>query len=415
VKFRFVSSLRIAAVGLALAFGAGGLGSAAEAQRGGGGGNWELLGEEKVGLGNDRDIINLGKSEDYYRNRSYRRLRFVTEGGEVRMKSVRLVFLNGHTEDLDISRTLRPGENFDIDLRGERSFLRQIEMNYQSKFGFSIGGGNLRINQPVVKVFGENLRGGGAPVPPPRPTSSIPPGWSEIAREGFDRRDGSVQIRVGRREGRIGQIRLQNDGDKVEVQDIVLRFANGESQTVRLDHPLETGELSRPIDVDGDRRVIESMTLKLRPGRRSGQAELIVLGTDRPGREEGRGRGDDRGGRGQRADWVALGEQSVGFGVDRDVIRINQSEDFYRNRGFDKLHFVAEGNEVHMMSIEVVYINGEREKMNVDRLIRSGGDLAVDLPGRRSYIREIGMTYRARPGYGGRAIMKVFGEAASRR
>ena len=30
--------------------------------------------------------------------------------------------------------------------------------------------------------------------------------------------------------------------------------------------------------------------------------------------------------------WMLLGEKDVGFGVDRDVIRIGQGEDWYRDR-----------------------------------------------------------------------------------
>jgi hypothetical protein len=385
------------------------IGALAPAQAQRGSDPWELLGEEKVGFGNERDVINIGRSEDYFRNRSYRRLRFLAERGEVRLKSVRLVFLNGHSEDVDISKTLKPGQAVDVDLRGERSYLRQIEMNYQSKFGISIGGGGLKIAQPTVKVFGENRRGGGEVVVqrPPRPT--MEPGWSEIAREGFDRRDERVVIRIGRGEGRFGQIRFVNDGDRVDIRDVSIRFGNGQTQNVRLDQSLEEGRMTRPIDVEGDRRSIESLTVRLTPRGRPGQAELVVFGTERPGRDDGSGPVSGGG----RRDWQLLGEQSVGFGVDRDVIRINQSEDFYRNKGFDKLHFVAEGNEVHMMAIRVVYINGETEDMRIDRLIQRGGDLTVDLPGRRSYLRAVEMTYRTRPGFNGRAVVKVFGEAAA--
>ena len=61
--------------GLMLALGAL---APAHAQRGGGDA-WELLGEEQVGFGNERDVINIGRSEEYFRNRSYRRLRFVVD------------------------------------------------------------------------------------------------------------------------------------------------------------------------------------------------------------------------------------------------------------------------------------------------------------------------------------------------
>ena len=51
--------------------------------------------------------------------------------------------------------------------------------------------------------------------------------------------------------------------------------------------------------------------------------------------------------------WVLLGEKDVGFGVDRDVIRIGQGEDRYRDRQFRTLHFIADNNDVHMMSIRL--------------------------------------------------------------
>jgi hypothetical protein len=279
----FVMKLSSLALGLALAMAAV---MPAAAQRGPGPGNWELLGQERVGIGSDRDVINLGRGEDYFRGRSFRRLRFVADGGDVRMRAIRLHYLNGYSEDFQFEQNLRPGQEIDIDLRGERSYLRQIEMFYKGKFGISIGGGGLRVNQPVIKVLGENVRSG----PPP------------IAAPGY-----------------------------------------------------------RP-----------------KPG------------------------------------WQLLGQQAVGFGVDRDVIRINPFDD-WRNRGYDRLHFVAENNDLHLISVRVVYQNGFGENVRVDRLIRAGDDLALDLPGRRSYLREIEMVYRNRPGFPGRATISVYGETSRRR
>lgn len=403
--------LKTLALGLALALAAVSPADAQRGEGGGGRGNWELLGEQRVGFGADRDVINLGFNEEYFRGRSYRRLRFVAEGGEVRMRSVRLHYLNGHVEDFQFEQNLRAGQEIDIDLRGERSYLRQIEMFYKAKFGVNLGPGGVRIAQPSIKVLGENVRGG--PVAPPvgRPAG----GFDEIARERFDRRDPRVEIRVGRREGRFGQIRLKNtSGDRIDIQDIVAEFGNGERQRERLTQRLEPGELSRPIDLAGDQRFLKSVIVNLEPRRRPGSAELALLATERPGRGDGDRPGPGPGYR-PAPSWQLLGQQSIGFGVDRDVIRVGQSEDWYRNRGFDRLHFVAENNEVHMISIRVVYLNGHAEDYRVDRLIRTGGDLAVDLPGRRSYIREIEMVYRGRSGFGGRSVVSVYGESAPRR
>ena len=108
--------------------------------------------------------------------------------------------------------------------------------------------------------------------------------------------------------------------------------------------------------------------------------------------------------------WVLLGEKDVGFGVDRDVIRIGQGEDWYRDRRFRTLHFIADNNDVHMMSIRLVYFNGFGEDFRVDQLIRQGEDLPIDLRGERSYIQRIEMVYRSRPNFRGQAVIRVFGE-----
>jgi hypothetical protein len=112
---------------------------------------------------------------------------------------------------------------------------------------------------------------------------------------------------------------------------------------------------------------------------------------------------------------VLLGEKSVGFRVDRDTINIGQSEDWYRNRSFRSLRFHADRNDVHMMALRLVYLNGHAEDLRVDRRIRSGGDLRVNLRGDRSYLKQIEMTYRSRPNFEGQAVVRVLGEPARRR
>jgi hypothetical protein len=112
---------------------------------------------------------------------------------------------------------------------------------------------------------------------------------------------------------------------------------------------------------------------------------------------------------------VLLGEKSVGFRVDRDTINIGQSEDWFRNRSFRSLRFHADRNDVHMMALRLVYLNGHAEDLRVDRRIRSGGDLRVNLRGDRSYLKQIEMTYQSRPNFEGQAVVRVFGEPARRR
>ena len=59
---------------------------------------------------------------------------------------------------------------------------------------------------------------------------------------------------------------------------------------------------------------------------------------------------DDDWRRGHRAEWELLGQKRVGFSIDRDIIQVGQSEDWYRTRRFRSLHFQALRNDVHMLS-----------------------------------------------------------------
>jgi hypothetical protein len=490
---------------------------------------WELLGEERVGIGADRDVINLKQDENFYRNRSYRKLRFVAEGGDVKLNGIRLVYINGAAEDLPVNRELKSGQQVDIDLRGERSYLRRIEMSYGSKFGISIGLGGIRLNEATMKVFGENVRAA------PRPVTPVGGNWAIIGTERFDRTDDRVRIRVGRKEGRIGQIAFQIDGDTVDMRQMLVRFANGETQAIQVNQRVQGGDRSQPVDLDGDRRVIEEVTVVLEPRRRPGQETITLFGTERPGndrqiglaaiappveanvqliaprqptwqsiaterfdrrasqvrlripRRDGRVsqialahqgdqvdlremivrfsngeqqtfkldqeirdgeqttpidldggirsvdevtvifyprlrpgqvslslQGQEFPGPAINSEWVPLGSQTLGFQSEREAIRVGQPESWYRDRGFDKLHFVAERNDVNLRGVRVVYLNGQAEDYRFDRMIESGGVLSVDLPGRRSYVKEIELLYRGRDNVRGQAVVSVYGEPARR-
>ena len=230
--------------------------------------DWILLGEKSVGFLVDRDTIDIGRSEDWFRNRSFRMLHFEAERNELHLISLRIVYMNGHTEEIRVDKEIRPGRQVAVDLRGDRSYLRRIEMIYRSRPSFR--------GQAVLKVYGEPAR-------PQRP---------------------------------------------------------------------------------------------------------------------------------EREDRLLLGEATVGFAVDKDVINVSRQEDWFRNRAFRKLYFEAERNDVHLLSLRIVYFNGHTEDYRVDKLLRQGRELEVDLRGDRSFLRRIEMTYRARPSFRGQAVVKVYAEPA---
>jgi hypothetical protein len=209
-----------------------------------------LLGQKEVGFRVDRDVINIGQSEDWYRDRSFRSLQFVAEGNEVHLMSVRLVYFNGFAEDLRVDRLIGRGDELALDLRGERSYLQRIEMTYRSRPNFR--------GQAVVKVYGEPARRG-----PPGPVSRGD--WEELGCQqvslfGKDR----DSIKVGRREGRFKAIRLLVRGADVEVLDLKVIYANGDPDDIRVKSLIRAGERTRPLDLRGRERAIERVDMVYR-------------------------------------------------------------------------------------------------------------------------------------------------------
>jgi hypothetical protein len=215
---------------------------------------WELLGQKRVGFGIDRDVIQVGQSEDWYRNRRFRALHFQAGRNDVHMMSIRLVYLNGSGEDFRIDRLIRDGEELPLDLRGERSYISRIEMIYRSRPGF--GG------EAVIRVFGEPSRRG-PPGPPPMPQPMPgPAGWVELGCQqvslfGKDR----DTVRVGRREGRFKAIRLHARGADVELLRVTVIYTNGQPDDLPARHFLRQGGHTPPMDLKGWERSIDRVDM----------------------------------------------------------------------------------------------------------------------------------------------------------
>ena len=115
------------------------------------------------------------------------------------------------------------------------------------------------------------------------------------------------------------------------------------------------------------------------------------------------------------ARWVPLGEKSVGFLVDRDILRVNQKADWFDREGpFRSLRFTAEGNNVDLINFKIVYLNGLSDSYNVNQVLRPKQSFTVDLRGERSYIQHIEFIYKSRLNFKGLATLRVEGEAARR-
>jgi hypothetical protein len=215
-----------------------------------------LLGEQAVGFRVDRDILRIGQSEDWYRDRRFKALYFQAQGNDVHMISIRLVYMNGFGEDYRVDRLIRQGDDLPIDLRGERSYLRQIEMVYRARPDF--GG------RAVIRVYGEpSRRPGPPPMPAPGPSAGrdwVELGCQQVALFGKDR----DAIRVGRREGRFKAIRLHVRGADVEMLDLKVVYSNGQPDDLPVRNLIRQGERTRPLDLKGWERSIDRVEMVYR-------------------------------------------------------------------------------------------------------------------------------------------------------
>lgn len=227
---------------------------------------WVPLGQQTVGFRVDRDVINVGQPEEWFRSRSFRALHFMAERNDIYMISVKLVYLNGYAEDFRIDRLIRQGSELPIDLRGDRSFLKQIEMVYRSRPDFR--------GEAVIRVFGEPARRFGGPTGPGRGDDWTELGCQQVNLFGRDR----DVIRVGRRDGRFRAIRLLVRGADVEMLDLKVVYANGRPDDIPVKNLIRAGERTRPLDLQGRERAIDRVEMVYRtvinPGNIIGQQGL---------------------------------------------------------------------------------------------------------------------------------------------
>lgn len=112
-------------------------------------------------------------------------------------------------------------------------------------------------------------------------------------------------------------------------------------------------------------------------------------------------------GNAREARWVLLGEHTVGFDLDRNTIRLSRDDGWFKALRLD-----AERADVYVFKIGLIYLNGYREEIPVNRMLRAGErSPAIELGNERSFIREIELTYRSRPNYrGGNALVQIYGD-----
>lgn len=358
---------------------------------------WVKLGERSVGFGVDRDSIQVGRQDG-----RFRALKLAVRGADIFLIDLKVTYGNGQTEDLVVRAPIRAGsETRALDLSGEARVIQRVDFVYRARPGFA--------GRAIVELFGlaDNRPGrgpglAGPPGPPPtRYTSGqVPRGWvlfgSQTVGFGVDR----DVIRIGRDLGRFQKIALKVSRNDILLREIVINYegrGGPTSERITVNAEIQSGAVTRPIDIKDGRIGSIELVYQSRPGFR-GQAVVEVYGEHAPSwiGEKGAGRGQ----------WVLLGAQRAErFKPDRDVFQVGRALGAFR-----QLKVRAQGHAIELRQMRITYGNGQSEDVPVPRQLSGGQETPpIDLKGRERYIETIELTYRTKFNFKGEATVEVYG------
>jgi hypothetical protein len=212
---------------------------------------WDLLGSRRVSFTLDRDAIVVGAREGVFTA-----IKIEVAGGNLEMYNIRLTFGTGDTWSPNTRVQFQQGSwSRTIDLPGPARVIRRIDFWYRSR---------LRRGTATVRVFGQVAD----PAPNPTPTlaetraalgtGATPPvgsEWEHLGVRPVDFRVDHDAVLAGR-QGAFRAVRLDVEGGNLEMFDVKITFANGETFSPATRLLFSAGTMSRVIDLPGDARII---------------------------------------------------------------------------------------------------------------------------------------------------------------
>lgn len=240
-----------------------------------------------------------------------------------------------------------------------------------------------------------------------------------IGSGSVDRAGSGYSIDVSQAPGAFRGIRLRAKSGPVAIDRVQIIYGGGAVHRETNKVALRKGGETQPIHETPADSFIDSVTVVTGPG--SGRVVIEVLGIQteggaqrkrgapveaKAGTKETRPAQPDPSAT-ERFDDIMFGYETVGSGIDRDVIRIG------REVGkFNRIRLRVRGSDLHVNGVKVTFDNGTTQHLPVDADIKAEAYspwLTVD---GNEFIREIELTYLAHPGRETKARVEVTGEYA---
>lgn len=379
-------------------------------------GQWERLASKKVNMLADRDVIELDR-----RDGRFNALRFNATRGSINIYRIRVTFGNGETQDLDVSKKLREGEDTGaIDLSGRARVIDRIEMLYASS--------NL-LKRAQLEVFGrvrpgtreeraDDDRNDDRDKRPARRNRVDLADWKKLGQRHVDLDFDRDRIWVGLKEGRFDRILLRAKGGDIRLVDLKVVYGNGEVDDIRVRSNLRDGTTTRTLDLKGRHRGIRRIEMVYRQGKQRRLRPVLVEVFGRPAKKkqptlapEGDDAVDGQDDTFAGGAWAVLGSRDVDLSLDRDAIDVRRGDG-----PFDAVALRARGNAVEIYDIRITFGNGKRQTIRVDERLRPGRQSrTLDLKGAARRITKVEMLYKKARTRGRRATVEVLARRVERK
>lgn len=256
--------------------------------------------------------------------------------------------------------------------------------------------------------------------------------WVLIGTKDLDLAKSAEAIDVGQARGAFQAIRLEVKRQGVDVTQVRVLYSDGTAHDENRTIHLLKGERSKPIGQSQTDHFIDRVDLTFASNAGAGspaRIEIWALQTDEGLRKRRDGGSvaetketketkdaapQDRtkpseakpGERTEGGD-VMFGYQDVGFGMDRDTIRVGSE-----TGKFSKLRLRVLNNDVFVNALKVVYNDGTADDIVLNAQVKQGSRSPWYDVKPTEFIREIQLLYRSRPKFSGQARVEVTGQYA---
>ena len=222
-----------------------------------------LFGSHTVGFGIDKDVLKVGADIG-----KFDRIRFRVLDNDIKMKSAKVNFADGSSEEIAFNRDVRANTRTDwFQLKGDK-FIRSIDLLYASRPNFN--------GKAYVEVYGQYAEGWLGPQGEGRKYNG---GWvllgAQTANFILDRSD---VIKVGRNEGGFRALEVRVRDEAITLRDVRVTYGNGEVDAITVPadkRKVDAGTGYGPIVLKGGTRVIQEIrpTYRTRYFQKTGLAK----------------------------------------------------------------------------------------------------------------------------------------------